>query len=178
MRPNGSELLITVEQVKKKPSQTSSVSEGQAGYLRVPRRYLNSDRWLAEPFTRGQAWLDLVGLATHRDRVIRIHGQRFDLKRGQVVGSLVDLAKRWKWSRNRVKRFLDELKTDHEVECQVVEALHAAPLEELSAANLFRRRSLAALLSHWDEAADMGNQWVEIKGPDADGLIPFKDYVP
>jgi DNA replication protein DnaD len=69
-----------------------------------------------EPFTRSQAWIDLILLANHKPGVIRVRGNRVDVKRGQVGWSQVALAKRWKWSRGKVRRFLKELeKNDHQI---------------------------------------------------------------
>lgn len=65
--------------------------------------------WLCEPFTRGQAWVDLIMLANHKEGYIRVRGVRYEVKRGQVGWSEVALAKRWKWSRGKVRRFLQEL---------------------------------------------------------------------
>jgi len=65
--------------------------------------------WLSEPFTRAQAWVDLLLLANHKDGHIRKRGIRIDLKRGDVGWSERELAKRWKWSRGKVKRFFSEL---------------------------------------------------------------------
>jgi len=79
------------------------------GWVRFHRRYLDSDLWLSEPFTKGQAWVDLFSLANHKDGFIRIRGNRVEVKRGQVGWSQLKLSERWKWSRGKVRRFLDEL---------------------------------------------------------------------
>lgn len=36
------------------------------GYVKLWRRLKDSDLWLSEKFTRGQAWADLVMLANHK----------------------------------------------------------------------------------------------------------------
>lgn len=84
----------------------------------VNRQLLQSDRWISEPFTRGQAWIDLCGLAQHKDSHVRIRGVRVEVKRGQLAYSQVTLAKRWRWSRGKVKRFLNELKMVQDIEQQ------------------------------------------------------------
>ncbi len=80
-------------------------------FFLVNRALLFSDRWLREPFTRGQAWVDLFGLAQHSDGYLMIRGVRVDLKRGQLGYSQLALAKRWKWSRDKVRRHLRRLET-------------------------------------------------------------------
>jgi len=82
------------------------------GWYSIHRKLLDSPLWLAEPFTRGQAWIDLIGLANHKPGHIRVRGNRVDLQRGQVGWSEVSLAARWQWSRDRVRRFLSELEKD------------------------------------------------------------------
>lgn len=83
------------------------------GWIKLHRRLAENKLWLDEPFTRGQAWVDLLMLANHRDGYVRKRGIRVSLKRGDVGWSHRNLAERWKWSRGKVKRFLDELENDH-----------------------------------------------------------------
>jgi hypothetical protein len=73
------------------------------GYIKLFRKMQDNKLWLSEPFTRSQAWIDLILLANHRPGVIRVRGNRVDVKRGQVGWSQVALAKRWKWSRGKVQ---------------------------------------------------------------------------
>lgn len=68
------------------------------GWVSIYRKFLSSQMWLSEPFTRGQAWIDLIGLANHEEGFIRVRGIKVTLKRGQVGWSEVKLAERWKWS--------------------------------------------------------------------------------
>jgi hypothetical protein len=84
------------------------------GYLKLYRRLLDSKMWLAEPFTRGQAWVDLIGLANHEDGYIRKRGIKVEVKRGEVGWGERELAARWRWSRNKVRRFLFELCSEYE----------------------------------------------------------------
>ena len=86
-----------------------------AGYFSVERDLLSHDLWLDEPFTRGQAWIDLIGLANYTDGWIRVADQRIDLVRGQCGWSETKLSERWKWSRGKVRRFLSELEIDQRI---------------------------------------------------------------
>lgn len=88
------------------------------GWVRFHRRYLNSDLWLSETFTKGQAWVDLFSLANHKDKSIWIRGIEVKVKRGSLAWSEVRLAERWKWSRNKLRRFLNWLKTKQQIEQQ------------------------------------------------------------
>ena len=88
----------------------------KANYFYVNRSLMDSDMWLSEPFTRAQAWIDLIGLARHTAGYTRIKGVRIDLQRGQLCWAKLTLSKRWKWSRGKVDRFLAELQADGMIE--------------------------------------------------------------
>ncbi len=88
------------------------------GWISIHRKLISSDLWLSEPFTRGQAWVDLLGLANHKDGFIRVRGINITVNRGQVGWSEVRLAERWKWSRSKIRRFFKELETRQQIEQQ------------------------------------------------------------
>jgi hypothetical protein len=79
------------------------------GWIRLHRQLMDEPEWLAEPFTRGQAWVDLLLLANHETGYIRKRGILVAVERGQVGYSEETLAERWQWSRGKVRRFLLEL---------------------------------------------------------------------
>ena len=79
------------------------------GYVKIYRKMCRHSLWVEERFSRGQAWLDLILLANHKDGFIRKRGIRVVVKRGEVAWSERELADRWKWSRGKVRRFLTEL---------------------------------------------------------------------
>ena len=84
------------------------------GWIKIHRQLVESEVWLSEPFSRSQAWVDLICLANHKEGFIRTKkGTRVKVERGQVGYSQEALAKRWQWSRGKVRRYLSELeKTD------------------------------------------------------------------
>jgi len=79
------------------------------GWIIVHRDIMDMPEWLSEPFTRGQAWIDLLLLANHKAGFIRRRGILVAVERGQVGWSEEALADRWKWSRGKVRRFFKEL---------------------------------------------------------------------
>jgi hypothetical protein len=79
------------------------------GYIKVWRRVGDNPLWTGEKFTRGQAWIDLIILANHKDGHIRKRGIKIVVKRGEMAWSERELANRWMWSRGKVRRFIDEL---------------------------------------------------------------------
>lgn len=88
------------------------------GYIKLYRALMDNRLWTDEPFTRGQAWVDLLMLANHKPGYFRVRGNRIDVKRGQVGWSVQRLAKRWGWSRGKAQRFLNELEIDQQIEQQ------------------------------------------------------------
>ena len=79
------------------------------GFIKLPRQIIEDTHYFSEPFTRTQAWVDLIILANYQDTTALVRGVKIVVKRGQVCRSITELAKRWKWSRNRVMRFTEGL---------------------------------------------------------------------
>jgi len=81
------------------------------GWIKLHRSMFDNELWHAEPFTKGQSWLDLVGNANHKPGSIWIRGVEIKVERGQIAWSELTMAKRWQWSRDKVRRYLGMLKT-------------------------------------------------------------------
>jgi len=81
------------------------------GWFKVHRLMLENDLWLAEKFTMGQAWVDLIGHANHKPGSVWIRGIEVKVNRGQIAWSELTMAHRWKWSRGKVRRYLGTLET-------------------------------------------------------------------
>jgi hypothetical protein len=82
------------------------------GWITLNRQITSHWLWNCEPYSKAQAWLDLLLHANHTDTKIIIKGTLIDLKRGQQARSQVTLSEQWKWSRDKVKRFLKLLEND------------------------------------------------------------------
>jgi len=80
-----------------------------SGWIKLHRKIMEMSEWLAEPFTKGQAWVDLLLLANHKTGYIQKRGITIEVNRGQVGYSEDTLAARWKWSHGKVVRFLVSL---------------------------------------------------------------------
>lgn len=83
-----------------------------SGYFKVERDFLDSDFWLSEAFTKAQAWVDLFGIANHASGFFIKRGIKISLQRSQIGRSELTFSKRWKWSRNKVRRFLKWLEKE------------------------------------------------------------------
>jgi hypothetical protein len=86
------------------------------GYIRLWRCIKENLFWQDTPFDRGRAWIDLIMLANHKDSVLFKRGIKIEVLRGQVGWSERQLADRWGWSRGKVRRFLDDLKEEKQIE--------------------------------------------------------------
>lgn len=85
------------------------------GWIKLHRSLLESDVWVCEPFSRGQAWVDLLLLANHKDSFFYKRGNKIDVKRGQLGRSSVELSDRWSWSRSKVNKFLKDLEKEQQI---------------------------------------------------------------
>lgn len=74
--------------------------------------------YFSEPFSRFQAWIDLLLIANFSDSMVYVRGIKVEVRRGQVAKSQIALAERWKWSRGKVQRFLDDLQTGGQIRQQ------------------------------------------------------------
>lgn len=88
------------------------------GWVRLHRSIDENFLWFSEPFTKAQAWVDLFMNANHKDNKICIRGNFIDIKRGQIGWSEITMTKRWRWSKNKVRRFLKLLETEQQIEQQ------------------------------------------------------------
>lgn len=89
-----------------------------AGWVKLHRCLQENPLWLAEPFTRGQAWVDMLLLANHKPGFFYVRGVQVNLDRGQLGHSEKTLAGRWKWSRGKVRRFLRALEVEQQIALQ------------------------------------------------------------
>ncbi len=84
-------------------------------WIKIHRNLLINDLWRSEPFSKGQAWVDLLMLANHTDGFFFNRGIRIDVSRGQVGMSELQLSLRWKWSRTKVKSFFLLLEKEQQI---------------------------------------------------------------
>lgn len=80
------------------------------GWIKLHRAVLSSDLWLNEQFTYGQAWIDLLLLATSKPTDYQFNGFVFHLEAGDVVGSATYFCQRWGWTVKRFRAFKMALK--------------------------------------------------------------------
>lgn len=84
------------------------------GYIKVYRDI--RDHWIwtdeEEPFSRGQAWIDLIMMVNHNDKDVLFNGRLIHVEKGCRITSLRRLSERWKWSIHKVSDFLNLLEKE------------------------------------------------------------------
>jgi hypothetical protein len=93
------------------------------GWVKFHRTLIDSDLWLSEPFTKGQAFVDLFLNANHKGKSFWVRGIEIKVERGQIAWSEVTMANRWRWSRNKVRRFLKWLENDGKTIQQTIQRI-------------------------------------------------------
>ena len=85
------------------------------GWIKLNRGLLDNELWVSEPFSRGQAWVDLLLLANHKESYFIKRGVKIIVKRGQIGRSVKALSGRWSWSMGKVNRFLNLLENENQI---------------------------------------------------------------
>lgn len=81
------------------------------GWICLHRKIRECDFiWDDKPFSKGQAWIDLLLQVNHEDKEIMFNGSYKKIERGQTLTSLTKLSEQWGWSRKKTTKFLNELK--------------------------------------------------------------------
>ena len=81
------------------------------GWVSVHRKIRETAIWDNEdPFDKRSAWIDLLLEANHEDRQFLLGNEVINAKRGEIITSEIKLMNRWKWSKTKVRNFLETLK--------------------------------------------------------------------
>ncbi len=83
------------------------------GWIKLHRKLQDCWIWLdSEPYDKRSAWVDLLLAANHSDSKILFDGEFKVVKRGQILTSVRSLAARWRWSKEKVRRYISLLEDD------------------------------------------------------------------
>lgn len=82
------------------------------GWISIHRQLQKHWIWKDKPFSKGQAWIDLIMLANYEDKKIPYKGEVITCERGTVNLSISVLAERWGWGREKTRNFLRLLEAD------------------------------------------------------------------
>ena len=83
------------------------------GWIKLHRQIRDSALWHSEPFSKAQAWIDLLLCMNHENNKIFFENKLIEIKRGQHITSYRKLSVEWKWSIGKVKRFIECLQSDN-----------------------------------------------------------------
>lgn len=115
IRTDGKQQKGSLERMQKDGFQTK-------GYIKLYRDISDNSLWLLEPFTKAQAWVDLLLLANYKQGLIVVkNGSLVAIKRGECGYSMKALSERWKWSRKKVAHFIKFLKNAEMIQQKIVE---------------------------------------------------------
>lgn len=84
----------------------------EKGWISVHRKITENWIWEEKPFSKGQAWIDLLLMVNHQDNKTLMDGKLVVVKAGFRITSLRKLSERWGWSTWKVKNFLELLQSD------------------------------------------------------------------
>lgn len=94
---------------------TKPQQKNKGNWFKIHRDIFDNQMWLSEPFTKSQAWIDIIGNANHKDGVFWVRGIKIEVKRGQIAWSELTMMKRWKWGRKKVRNFISYLKKEQQI---------------------------------------------------------------
>lgn len=86
-----------------------------SGFIFLHRKVQDNWLWLSEPFSKAQAWIDLLLSANHKDGSFFLRGIKIEVKRGRLARGEELLAFRWKWSKGKVRGFLRLLENEQQI---------------------------------------------------------------
>lgn len=82
------------------------------GWISLHREIQKHWLWADKPFSKGQAWIDLLLLANHKDNKFLLGNELIEVKEGSFITSELKLMERWGWGNTKVRNFLKLLETD------------------------------------------------------------------
>jgi hypothetical protein len=86
------------------------------GWIKLYRSICDNPLWTIKPFSKAQAWIDMLINANHKDGYFFLREHKIIVKRGQLGWSQLKLANRWGWSRSKVRNFLNHLEKEQQIE--------------------------------------------------------------
>jgi DNA replication protein DnaD len=81
------------------------------GWIKLHRKIAENPIWQDKPFSRGQAWVDLLLMANHDDNSFLFNGKLIEVEKGSFITSEHKLMDRWGWSKSKLRYFLFTLES-------------------------------------------------------------------
>ena len=86
------------------------------GWMPIYRKVKDHWLWHDKPFAKGQAWIDMLLLASHNDNEFLFGNQVVKNEIGSFITSELKLADRWGWSKTKTRAFLQLLESEKMIE--------------------------------------------------------------
>ena len=86
--------------------------EVNKGWISLYRSIQDHWLWQEKPFSKAQAWLDLLLSANHEDKKIVLGNELILVRRGSFITSELKLMERWGWGKEKTRKFLKLLQDD------------------------------------------------------------------
>lgn len=84
-----------------------------SGWISIHRKIQDNWIWEDKPFSKGQAWIDILLMVNHEDKKIPFSNELVEVKRGSRITSIRQLCERWGWSNTKVRGFLELLENEN-----------------------------------------------------------------
>lgn len=85
------------------------MSENSKGWISLHRQIQDNFLWQEKPFDKKSAWIDMLLMANTKDNRVLVGNKTILVKKGQKITSIRQLCKKWGWSNEKVKNFLELL---------------------------------------------------------------------
>lgn len=96
-------------------------ADSNKGFIYIHRQIEDSLLWAFKPFSKGQAWIDLLLCTNHKSGFITTkNGMIVNIERGECGYSVLAFADRWGWSRGKVQRYFDWLSAQKMIQQKIV----------------------------------------------------------
>lgn len=86
------------------------------GYVAMARDWQDHDVFGSDEYSRRDAWAWMIANAAWKPVKARVKGSAVDLERGELCFSQRFMAKKWRWSKSRVDRFIAVLRDEGMIE--------------------------------------------------------------
>ena len=84
----------------------------RAGFIKLHRKILENYSWQDKPFTRAQAFIDLLLAASYKRQKLLNGNEVIELEPGEVLTSIRCLCSRWGWSISKTLAYIKLLESD------------------------------------------------------------------
>jgi len=92
-------------------------------WYRMHREWMEDRLWRYEKYSKREAWCWLIENAKFDDYKDFIKGEKVIIPRGSLVQTERQLAKKWKWGRQKVRTFLKTLEKDEKIVVNLTQKL-------------------------------------------------------